>query len=337
VAASKCASPSAIDTRKSRKIDVVVVSKVDRLSRSLLDFAKGDGAVQRLGCLLRLRNPDFSTADAMGRLTLNMLMSFAEFERSMLGAHARQDCRLASRWRSSSSPRWEGSRPRGGGFLLCCGAMRKPSRGRRPARAASARDALVRSALRAFESNSFDTVSVAELARRAKVSQPLLTYYFPTREDLWRAAVTEAFRALEASQASATELAEGLACRAQLELMLRRFVAFSAETPALAAVIVSESLKGGPRLTWLVKTHLAPLHRALDALLEAGVARGEFRALPPASVTQAMLGAAALFLTARPLVRQLYGVDSGAAPVVEQHAQTMVTLLLDGLAARAAS
>ena len=39
-------------------------------------------------------------------------------------------------------------------------------------------------ALAAFRTNSFDTVSVATLARRAKVSQPLFSYYFPTREDL---------------------------------------------------------------------------------------------------------------------------------------------------------
>jgi AcrR family transcriptional regulator len=212
--------------------------------------------------------------------------------------------------------------------------MAKPIRGRRPAAAGSAREALVASALEAFRTNSFDTVSVATLARRAKVSQPLFTYYFPTREDLWREAVTEAFRELEASQLAAFEELKGLAPRAQLEVLLRRFVSFSARQPALAAIIVSETLKGGTRLTWLVKTHLAPLHRQLDGLLEAGMKGGAFRKLPLANVTHAFLGAAALFLTAQPLVEHLYDVDPTSPRAVEQHADTLVAMLLDGLVPR---
>lgn len=66
------------------KIDVVVVYKVDRLSRSLLDFAKVMDRFSRAGAAFVSVTQNFSTADAMGRLTLNMLMSFAEFEREDL-------------------------------------------------------------------------------------------------------------------------------------------------------------------------------------------------------------------------------------------------------------
>ena len=65
-------------------IDVVVVYKVDRLSRSLLDFAKVMERFNAAGASFVSVTQNFSTADAMGRLTLNMLMSFAEFEREMI-------------------------------------------------------------------------------------------------------------------------------------------------------------------------------------------------------------------------------------------------------------
>jgi len=88
---------------EARKIDVVVVYKVDRLSRSLLDFAKMMERFNAAGASFVSVTQNFSTADAMGRLTLNMLMSFAEFEREMIGERTR-DKIAASRRRG----KWTG-------------------------------------------------------------------------------------------------------------------------------------------------------------------------------------------------------------------------------------
>lgn len=88
------------------KIDVVVVYKVDRLSRSLLDFAKVMDRFNRAGAAFVSVTQNFSTADAMGRLTLNMLMSFAEFEREMIAERTR-DKIAASRRKG----KWTGGVP----------------------------------------------------------------------------------------------------------------------------------------------------------------------------------------------------------------------------------
>jgi site-specific DNA recombinase len=71
------------------KLDLVVVYKVDRLSRSLLDFAQVMHRFHQAGVAFVSVTQNFSTADAMGRLTLNMLMSFAEFEREMIAERTR--------------------------------------------------------------------------------------------------------------------------------------------------------------------------------------------------------------------------------------------------------
>jgi site-specific DNA recombinase len=71
------------------KLDLVVVYKVDRLSRSLLDFAQVMHRFDQAGVAFVSVTQNFSTADAMGRLTLNMLMSFAEFEREMIAERTR--------------------------------------------------------------------------------------------------------------------------------------------------------------------------------------------------------------------------------------------------------
>jgi DNA invertase Pin-like site-specific DNA recombinase len=79
------------------KVDTVVVYKVDRLSRSLLDFAKVMERFSASGASFVSVTQNFSTADAMGRLTLNMLMSFAEFEREMIGERTRDKIAAARR------------------------------------------------------------------------------------------------------------------------------------------------------------------------------------------------------------------------------------------------
>jgi DNA invertase Pin-like site-specific DNA recombinase len=79
------------------KIDIVVVYKVDRLSRSLLDFAKLMDRFNKAKAAFVSVTQNFSTADAMGRLTLNVLMSFAEFERSMIAERTRDKVVAARR------------------------------------------------------------------------------------------------------------------------------------------------------------------------------------------------------------------------------------------------
>lgn len=68
---------------RSGRIDVVVVYKVDRLTRSLADFAKMVDVFDRAGVSFVSVTQAFNTTSSMGRLTLNVLLSFAQFEREV--------------------------------------------------------------------------------------------------------------------------------------------------------------------------------------------------------------------------------------------------------------
>jgi site-specific DNA recombinase len=63
------------------RIDCIVVYKVDRLSRSLLDFARIIEILERKGVSFVSVTQQFNTTTSMGRLVLNILLSFAQFER----------------------------------------------------------------------------------------------------------------------------------------------------------------------------------------------------------------------------------------------------------------
>jgi DNA invertase Pin-like site-specific DNA recombinase len=74
---------------KERRIDVVVVYKVDRLTRSLADFAKLVELFDGHGVAFVSVTQSFNTTTSMGRLTLNVLLSFAQFEREVTGERIR--------------------------------------------------------------------------------------------------------------------------------------------------------------------------------------------------------------------------------------------------------
>jgi DNA invertase Pin-like site-specific DNA recombinase len=74
---------------RTRKIDVVVVYKVDRLTRSLADFAKLVELFEAHGVSFVSVTQQFNTTTSMGRLTLNVLLSFAQFEREIAGERIR--------------------------------------------------------------------------------------------------------------------------------------------------------------------------------------------------------------------------------------------------------
>jgi site-specific DNA recombinase len=78
------------------RIDCVVVYKVDRLSRSLLDFARIMGAFEQHGISFVSVTQQFNTSVPVGRLTLNILLSFAQFEREIISERTR-DKKAASR------------------------------------------------------------------------------------------------------------------------------------------------------------------------------------------------------------------------------------------------
>jgi site-specific DNA recombinase len=71
------------------KIDIVVVYKVDRLTRSLIDFARLVEAFDAAGTSFVSVTQSFNTTTSMGRLTLNMLLSFAQFEREVTAERIR--------------------------------------------------------------------------------------------------------------------------------------------------------------------------------------------------------------------------------------------------------
>jgi site-specific DNA recombinase len=91
---------------EARQVDCVVVYKVDRLSRSLLDFASIIGVLDKYSATFVSVTQQFNTSSSLGRLTLNVLLSFAQFERELTGERTRDKVYAARR-----KGKWTGGYP----------------------------------------------------------------------------------------------------------------------------------------------------------------------------------------------------------------------------------
>jgi site-specific DNA recombinase len=88
------------------KVDCVIVYKVDRLSRSLLDFAKMMASFEKHRVSFVSVTQQFNTATSMGRLVLNVLLSFAQFEREIISERTRDKVAATRR-----KGKWSGGTP----------------------------------------------------------------------------------------------------------------------------------------------------------------------------------------------------------------------------------
>ena len=96
-----------LDDIRAKRVDVIVVYKVDRLTRSLADFAKIVEVLDAQGVSFVAVTQQFNTTTSMGRLTLNVLLSFAQFEREIAGERIRDKIKASRQkgmWMGGSVP-----------------------------------------------------------------------------------------------------------------------------------------------------------------------------------------------------------------------------------------
>jgi site-specific DNA recombinase len=95
-----------LDDIEAHRVDCVMVYKVDRLSRSLLDFARLMDLFEQRSVSFVSVTQQFNTTTSLGRLTLNILLSFAQFEREIIGERTRDKMSAARR-----KGKWVGGMP----------------------------------------------------------------------------------------------------------------------------------------------------------------------------------------------------------------------------------
>jgi len=191
------------------------------------------------------------------------------------------------------------------------------------------REQILAAAIDLFSERSFEGASTRLIAERAGVQQPLLTYHFGNKAELWRTAVGQLFEVLARSVAERVAGLRGVADETVAKLVVADFVRFSAAHPQLHRIIMQECKSEGDRLGWLVEQHIRPLYEGAVALLEPLVAAGKVRDLPAAHLYYLLTGAAATIFVLAPECRLLTGVDPLDPSEVERHVDAVISMLFE--------
>lgn len=195
----------------------------------------------------------------------------------------------------------------------------------------SGRDRILQVALEEFAANGFEGTSMAHIARRAGVTQPLVHYHFASKDALWRAAVDNVLGLVSHGIEALRYEIEGRPGPEQLELIVRAMVRFNAACPEFGRIVAYEGARGGDRLRYLFERQVDVPYRDVGDLLREGAAEGWAKPLPTEHVVLATAAAAAYFFVIKEIVAQMYGIDVHDPCTVERHADTVVDLFLHGL------
>jgi TetR/AcrR family transcriptional regulator len=173
------------------------------------------------------------------------------------------------------------------------------------------RDAILRAAIAEFAEQGEAGARTDAIARAAGVNKALIHYYFGTKEALYVAALDEVF----------TSLVEGYRKVLQGpgtpgERLLRHFLAHFdhlAGSSSFARVLGHEMMRAragqSTRISQIVGICFGPLHAALCALLEEGMASGELRRLDPGHAVLGLTGANVFYFISAPFFREITGRD----------------------------
>ncbi len=135
---------------------------------------------------------------------------------------------------------------------------------------------LLDAAIEAFSESGFKGTSTRDIADRAGVHHPLITYHFKNKDQLWRAAADHIFREFNISLVKAMAEVPESRPKARAETFIRTYVRYAHDQPALHKFILQESSHPSGRLEWLVKDHLKPLFeivvKSLRELQDLGIA-----------------------------------------------------------------
>jgi TetR/AcrR family transcriptional regulator len=193
--------------------------------------------------------------------------------------------------------------------------------------AAATRDRIVAAATDLFSERSFDGASTRDIAARAGVTQPLLGYHFKSKEALWRAAVDSLFAVLDQTLTQRAVGLRGVDDVTSAKLLVREFVTFSARHPQLHRIITQESKTDGPRMDYLVDTHVRPIYERTIALFEALAGTGAVADVPATHLYYILTGAGPTMFVLGPEARRLTGLDPTSDAVIEAHADAVCRLL----------
>jgi len=189
---------------------------------------------------------------------------------------------------------------------------------------------LLDAAIEAFSENGFQGTSTRDIAERAGVHHPLITYHFKNKDQLWRAAADQIFKEFGKLLAKSQDESTEKDAKSRFTAMIRAFVLHAHQQPAVHKIIVQESGSSNPRMDWLVERHLRPFFEATVPQIEALQRSGVAPAGSPAMLYHMIRLSAGGMLAMGHMLRGTSNIDIDSTQTRDQLVEMIVRVFLPG-------
>jgi AcrR family transcriptional regulator len=192
------------------------------------------------------------------------------------------------------------------------------------------RQELIDAAMHEFAHLGYAGASTVSIARRARVTQPLVYHHFGSKEGLWLAVIDQLFGELRRELERAATAQAGAPRRLRVQELLRALARFSGHHPLMARLVRTEG-GGGRAFNRLYQRWLASLVQLFRDEITAAEKEGTVRPLEPALLYFIIVGACVEPFAQPELARRAFDLDIQDPAQVERYASTLSDVLLLGM------
>ena len=198
-------------------------------------------------------------------------------------------------------------------------------RSRRPQqRSTDTKERILEAAAGEFALHGFTGTSTREVAVRAGVQHPALTYHFGNKDGLWRAVMRGLNETVLTTLKSRLQALRGVDTVTTLRLIMDDFIRFSAANPKFHRLMDYEAGNGGERMNWLADEFVHEFFDVLVPLIRAAQKEGGFVAGDAYHLVYLFIGATTRLFMLAPEVKRV----SGRSPMTSSYIQEHVDLCL---------
>lgn len=191
---------------------------------------------------------------------------------------------------------------------------------------------LLDAAVQAFSEGGFKGTSTRDIADRAGVHHPLITYHFKNKDKLWRAATSMIFREFNIALVKSIAEQKDAGPKARAETFVRTYVKYAHRQPALHKIILQEASHPSDRLDWMIENHLKPLFSEVKSHLAELQRLGVAPPGNPALLFQMIRGCAGGMLALSLEIKATSGIDFDDPAALDELADMIIGVFFGGQA-----
>lgn len=183
-------------------------------------------------------------------------------------------------------------------------------------------------ALEVFSEKGYEGAQLKDVAQKVGVTNPLISYRFENKEDLWKKAVCYLGEKLVARFEHIKSYYIDLTGTTALRAYARQYIYFLAENPALYKIIFQEMGQDSWRSAFLIEELFTPViwfgEKSIEEPLDS---LKEFKTIPRANFISIIIGASSSFFMLAQLMKNQYGTEVFKQEQIEQHAEVVNNII----------